>query len=171
LVRRHPTQDVVAVPLFVNHGSDFGWIVGVTGSLAASGLVQVPASAARKYADVSIGNECVLFGYPSSLGLGNIPQVDPSKALLRTGIIAGKNDALRTLVLDVTVHPGNSGGPVLQIDDEGVQWHYSVIGVLTQAVPAQEKWPRQKLLVNSGYAIAAPMDCVLELVATLEPAP
>jgi len=40
------------------------------------------------------------FGFPSSLGLAQMPQLDPSLPAYEKGIVAGKNLKRRALVLD-----------------------------------------------------------------------
>jgi hypothetical protein len=68
----------------------------------------------RKFADVLISNDVYIFGYPSSVGHSG--QLDHTRPLLRKGIVAGKNEAKNTIILDCPVHQGNSGGLALQID-------------------------------------------------------
>ena len=64
------------------------------------------------------------------------------------------------------MYPGNSGGPVLEVEQEGFGYTYRVIGVVTQFVPVVTDVlgvPAAGALVNSGYSIAAAMDGVLAL--------
>jgi hypothetical protein len=72
-------------------------------------------------------------------------------------------------MLDCPVYQGNSGGPVLETDYEGLTWRAWVIGVVIQSVPYEDIWENKRqgytdeTLSNSGYSIAAPMDGVLAL--------
>lgn len=109
----------------------------------------------------------MVFGYPTSLGLQQFPQLDPMRPLLRKGIVAGTNPASRFLVLDCPVYFGNSGGPVLEVDRQGFGEKLSIIGVVDQYVPFVQQAGSQTIAMqvqtNSGYSLAIPMDSVLEL--------
>jgi len=136
-------------------------------SLASKGIICVPLSGVKKFNDVTISNDIIIFGYPVSLGLPHIPQLDYSHPLLRTGIVAGKNDMLGSIILDCPVYPGNSGGPVLEVEQVGLNYHYRVIGVVIEFVPTTAivlGTPSTSAVVNSGYSVAAAMDGVLTLV-------
>ncbi len=108
----------------------------------------------------------MVFGYPSSIGLKNAPQIDYNRPLLRKGILAGTNPATRTLILDCPVYFGNSGGPVLEVDRQGLTATFRIIGVVIQFIPFNETAGSQTAMIlsNSGYSVAVPMDFVLELL-------
>jgi S1-C subfamily serine protease len=110
----------------------------------------------------------MVFGYPTSLGLQQSPQLDPLRPLLRKGIVAGTNPATRFLVLDCPVYFGNSGGPVLELDRQPFGTSLSIIGVVDQYVPFVQQAGSQTIAMqvetNSGYSLAIPMDFVLELL-------
>jgi hypothetical protein len=137
-------------------------------SARPSGLVSVGPSTVRLYKDVLVSNEVYIFGYPVSLGMKHQAQIDFSKPLLRSGIVAGKNDNRRAIVLDCAAYPGNSGGPVLEVEQEAASFRYRIIGVVTEFVPtlAPVLGSQSESFVasNSGYALAASMDDVLGLV-------
>lgn len=124
----------------------------------------------RKLDDVLVSNDVYLFGYPSSIGLKQLPQFDYSRPLMRRGIVAGKNETEQTLILDCPVYYGNSGGPVLELEQEGFTFHYRVCGVVSQYVPYLETWTNDKSghsnteVSNSGYSVASSIDPVLELI-------
>jgi Trypsin-like peptidase domain len=148
--------------------------LGVTKTAEAkSGIVLVPTSSIRRFADVMVANQVVTFGYPVSLGLKNLPQIDYERPLLRRGIIAGKNEANGTIVLDCPLYPGNSGGLVLEAETEGLGMRFHAIGIVSQYVPAVQPWfdaggkEAGKGLVNSGYSIASPMDVAIDLIKQL----
>lgn len=133
------------------------------------GIVVAPSEYVLPFSDVLISNTVVVFGYPSSIGIRNSPQIDYSRPLLRSGIVAGTNAARKTIILDVPVNGGNSGGPVLQRMANGP---LRIIGVVIQFVPIDEDTippGPQKVRANSGYAVAASMDSVLALAGSLEP--
>jgi hypothetical protein len=107
--------------------------------------------------------------YPSSIGLANIPQVDYKRPLLRKGIVAGKNSKLRTLITDCEIFPGNSGGPVIEVERYFAQSNFRVIGLIIQFVPfdnARIPGLTRTTLLNSGYSVVTPMDFVIELIKT-----
>ena len=138
---------------------------GVTGvKVAPSGFIVTPISIIKKYADVLVGNDIVVYGYPTSIGLKQIPQLDPNRPLLRQGIVAGLNPAAQTIVNDCFIYPGNSGGPVVELDRTPFQTFFKLIGVVIQYVPFAKGNQALFTLDNSGYAIVAPMDGVLALL-------
>jgi hypothetical protein len=137
-------------------------------NMATSGILGVDINAVKTFDQVLTGNEVILFGYPSSLALKEVQQLDPSRPLLRKGIVAGTNPERRSIILDCPVYFGNSGGPVLEMDKEGFQTRFRIIGVVDQYVPFVQAGGSQtfamQILSNSGYSIATPMDYVLELI-------
>jgi Trypsin-like peptidase domain len=134
--------------------------------ISSEGLTGIGIEGVKMYCDVLIANDVFIFGYPVSLGLPNIPQIDYSRPLLRSGIVAGKNDSITSIVLDCPAYPGNSGGPVLEVEQDEFQYKYRVIGVVTQFVPTVAEVfgvPVAGAVVNSGYSLAAAMDGVIYL--------
>lgn len=107
-----------------------------------------------------------------SLGVSSLPQLDLARPLLRHGIVAAKNEALRTIIIDCPVYPGNSGGPVLEIEVDGAATHFHAIGVVSEFVPAAERWINDPYgyeniyLSNSGYSVVVPIDAVDEVIGT-----
>jgi len=124
----------------------------------------------KRFDEVLISNDVLIFGYPTSLGLA--PQLDHARPLLRSGIVAGKNEQNKTIIIDCPAYRGNSGGPVVQIqtyaDRRGLLRVFTFIGVVTQFVPAAVVG---NTLINSGYTVVVPMDRVLETVERLEKKP
>ncbi|MBF0216938.1 MAG: trypsin-like peptidase domain-containing protein [Candidatus Omnitrophica bacterium] len=143
---------------------------GFQGSLGSAGMETV-----KKFDDILPSNEVFIFGYPTSLGISAKKQLDVTKPLLRKGIIAGKNERNKTLILDCPVYYGNSGGPCVEVEeiDPGSR-KFNLIGVVSEFVPFEKKWIniRQGLvnteIENSGYSIVEPMDAVLDLVRNQE---
>jgi hypothetical protein len=136
---------------------------------SSSGIVGVSRDFIKTFAQVNVGNEVIVFGYPDSIGLQQIPQLDPSRPLLRKGIVAGENSINHSIVLDGPIYAGNSGGPVLEIDHEPLGTRFWIIGVVSQFVPYDDIWLNERqgysnhTLLNSGYSVASPMDAVLQL--------
>lgn len=184
-IKHHTSEDVVIVKVgaffstAVANGegrrmlSPAPGVATIEGS--PSGILGVSTEAIKTFDQVLTANEVIVFGYPSSLGLKNIPQLDPLRPLLRKGIVAGQNPQKRSIVIDCPSYPGNSGGPVLEIDAvNAFQKRFSVIGVVSEFVPFAETWMNLQhnyantTLENSGYSIATPMDFVLQLVNSYE---
>jgi hypothetical protein len=178
-IKGHPSADVAVVRIaeVVTSVTDKGGsqsiqlLVGVIAvSTAPSGLVGLAMETIKKYDDVLIANEVLLFGYPTSLGIQESPQLDPQRPLLRRGIVAGLNPNAKSIIIDSPSYPGNSGGPVVEVDRTAFAAKINVIGVVSQFVPFAEKSinypiPYQNVNIsNSGYTVITPMDFVLELV-------
>jgi S1-C subfamily serine protease len=108
-----------------------------------------------------------MFGYPS-VGLTGSSQIDGTRPLVRGGIVAGLNAALKTIIIDAPVNHGNSGGPVVQLSRTN---KLRIIGVATQFVPVPEDVladPSSRPLLalgNSGYGVVASADAIIDLIA------
>ncbi len=137
-------------------------------STTSLGIVGANIDIVKTFDQVLIGNEVILFGYPSSLALQQLHQLDPYRPLLRKGIVAGTNPQNKSIILDCPVYFGNSGGPVLELDPQGLGYNLRIIGVVDQFVPFIQTGGTptfaMQFALNSGYSIATPMDFVLELV-------
>jgi len=134
-------------------------------------FIEKEHSTTKIYKDVLVGNEAFVFGYPTSIGLKEIPQINYIRPLLRKGTIAGKNDKMKTIILDCPTYYGNSGGPVVEVERIGAfNTQFRVIGLISQFVPFAEIWINAtqkysyKQLSNSGYTIVIPIDFVIELI-------
>ena len=139
-IKASPTADVVVVRLFSNTTTDGTPIATplpgvVLRSFAKLGIVGVQPDQIDTFDKVLIGNEVFLFGYPNSLALAQLGQLDPNRPLLRKGIVAGTNPARRSIVLDCPSYPGNSGGPVVELIRRGFEIQLRIIGVVDQFVP------------------------------------
>ena len=138
---------------------------------ATSGLLAVSSNKAIRFDQVLVGNDVYIFGYPSSLGIKNVPQIDYERPLLRKGIIAGLNEKTKTIILDCPVYGGNSGGPVLQVEETTLgHREFRLIGIVKQFVPYAEEWLNKSqrytniTLSNSGYSVAESVDAVFDLI-------
>jgi hypothetical protein len=172
-------HDVAVVQLMqfdsVGSGDRIGNLVRGAETLhhSKAGLFGKPLEWFLKFSDVVVGNQVFMFGYPSSIGLSQIPQIDYEKPLLKNGIIAGKNERLKTVILDCAVYPGDSGGPVLEVDRNEytlpVTTIFRPIGVVSQYVPYVDKnQPSNIYFANSGYAVVEPIDDVINLIRVFE---
>jgi hypothetical protein len=176
-IKFHPTQDIALIKLENADGSRHK---GVLGSISRPGLllIQAPSQYLKPFANVNVGDDAIVYGYPSSIGLKDIPQIDKAKPLVRKGNIAWKNSKTRTIVIAVPSYPGNSGGPVAEMEyiNNG-QIRFDIIGVISQFVPyAHEIMARNSksneylseidrvVLENSGYTIVTPSDVIFEVL-------
>ena len=118
------------------------------------------------YKNVKAGSDIYILGYPKALGLKNKPQYDFSKPLIRKGIVAGKNNILKTIVVDCTVYPGNSGSPVFQYVNDV----YKLIGIAIEFIPEVIEWKNSNYgisnyeLINSGYSVVESIEDIEELI-------
>lgn len=169
-VRPHKVRDVAVVKIGTlkeaqDHSLTTFFSPGVTKvEFADSGLVSAGMIAVRKFDEVLVGNDAILYGYPASLGLPESPQFDPLRPLLRRALIAGKDPQRHSLIIDGPVYRGNSGGPVFEIDPQPPDIYFHLVGIMIEFIPLTERAPDFTMLLNSGYSIAEPMDFVLELI-------
>jgi len=176
-IKFHKVQDIAIVRVGIATKDESGqnivkFINGVTlKEKAKSGLLGVAVSNVKKYIDVLAANDVYIFGYPSSIGIKDIPQIEYEKPLLRKGIVAGKNDQNKTIILDCPTYYGNSGGPVVEVEQVDLShYNFKVIGIISEFVPFSETWLNTTqryyniTLSNSGYSVAVSMDTVLELI-------
>ncbi len=135
----------------------------------SSHIESVPRSVIQKYADIHIGDDVLVFGYPTSIGLQNAPQFDHERPLLRKGTIAGKNIRRKTLIIDCPIYYGNSGGPVIVAYTEDFAVYYKLIGVISEFIPYEDDWVNTKngltniSITNSGYSVVVPIESIFDL--------
>jgi hypothetical protein len=135
----------------------------VINASAGSGIVGVALENVKKYDQVLVGNDVIIYGYPRSLV--DERQLDPLRPLLRRGLIAGLNQSRRTIVIDCPSYRGNSGGPAVEIEPVNLgATSLKVIGVVVEYVALTEGTEDFGIKFNSGYSIVEPMDYVLEII-------
>jgi hypothetical protein len=122
-IRVQPTHDVAIVRLaVVNADGSFGFntkIVEMHGHSVKS-FRQIGQDMIGRLAQVNVGDDVYVFGYPTSIGLQQSPKFDYSMPLLRKGIVSGVFQKAQTIILDSSVYFGNSGGPVMEVDRSNV---------------------------------------------------
>jgi len=131
----------------------------------------------QKFPQVMLGNEVFLFGFPTSLGIQDYPQIDYRRPLLRKGIVAGKNEENQTIILDCETHFGNSGGPVIEVQQDSLtETRFSIIGMVVEYIPVQASdtyGSRKKVKIsrteNSGYSVVLPMDVIMDMIEADKP--
>ena len=177
-IRADELRDVAVVHLAVLRPEGLNTTPGVVVTEKSKGAIVVaPFDYLTRYADVDVSSPIFMFGYPS-VGVAGYSQIDHAKPLVRGGIVAGLNAALKTIIIDAPVNHGNSGGPVVQLSRTN---KLRIIGIATQYVPVPEDVlplnppdatdpappsPRTMLaLGNSGYGIVASADSIIDLIA------
>jgi S1-C subfamily serine protease len=166
-IKTSTNADIAAIHLADQmKNGDWQFIGQVSTKNSELGLQTVDASMLRGFADIEIGSPLFTFGYPESIGLRNIPQIDYDRPLLHSGVVSQKNLSKKTIIIDCPIFPGNSGGPVVVIDTPQFgKPQFYVIGVAIEFVPYFEVF-QNKLVSsqNSGYSVVEPIDKVLPLV-------
>jgi hypothetical protein len=132
-------------------------------------VVVVLSSNLKKFDQVLESNEVFLLGYPNSLG--STGQIEIKRPLLRKGIVAGKNYANRTIIVDCPVYFGNSGGLTIEVEEiESGKRKFSIIGIVTQYIPFIERLQSLQMgytnmnMENSGYGVVVPADVIQEII-------
>ena len=188
LIKRHATRDVVVINIgfitatlpdgnpAVETAAGTGLMIFPAGvtllSSAPDGIVGVDVKLVRRFEDVLVGNDAIVFGFPSSLRLSPIPQLDYDRPLLQKGVIAGLNLRDKYVVINCPAYPGNSGGPVFQIEPEPFSNRFWLIGLVTHRVPYIEEWKGERnrvpiqssTIIGATYSVVTPIDYALELL-------
>ncbi|TAK58600.1 serine protease [Patescibacteria group bacterium] len=139
-------------------------------------IVHYDMTGSRRFDDVVITNDIFILGYPVSLSTPEMNQIDYDSPLVRKGIIAGKNNINKSLILDCPVYGGNSGGLVLEMNATGLgNGDIHLIGVVVQFVPFVDQWRNVRFpelyntnLQNSGYSVALPVDYIYDLIGEIQ---
>ncbi|MGD0819238.1 MAG: hypothetical protein ABSA71_00665 [Desulfomonilia bacterium] len=161
-IKYHPTHDVafirIGIPKKVK-GEDIMKLQKGVIKKQGTGVGGLSKDNFKLFKDVIVGNQVFVFGYPTSIS-GINPWLDTKLPLLRKGTIAGKNENLNAIILDCPAFQGNSGGLVIEVEQESIdKIKYKAIGLITNLVPYAGAW-----IQNSGYSIVVPMDFVEELL-------
>jgi len=130
-VKPHSTQDVVIVriaslkePVSPGGAKAISLVTGLTlKEMAETGIVGVGFENIKKFDEVLVANSIVVFGYPTSLGLKNIPQLDPLRPLLRNGIVAGANPEKKLIVIDCPLYPETAAALFLKSRSSGCKYN------------------------------------------------
>jgi len=135
-----------------------------------SNIVALPEEAIKKYENSLVGNEVFVMGFPVSIGNPKDNQINYEKPLLKKGIVAGKNDIKRTIIIDSAIHFGNSGGLVIEVEKVMGGTNHSGIGIISEYVPFIDILESKKYgynnvsIENSGYSVVVPIDTIEKLI-------
>jgi hypothetical protein len=167
-----PAVDIAVLPIDFNVFVDRG--MAVVPFLSSQHVLTRQEMRAEK---VSEGDEVFVLGFPMAM-VG----ADRNFVIVRSGSIARVRDLLDgssgEFLVDATVFPGNSGGPVILKPEtrslEGTQAHDSakLIGIVgaylpyhDEAVSSQTGRRRVVFEENTGLSVVHPVDHVLEAIA------
>jgi S1-C subfamily serine protease len=177
-IRTDAMRDVAVVRLGTVTSDGMNTTPGVVVTdRSKGGIIVAPFDYLTRYTAVDISSQIFMLGYPS-IGVTGAAQIDRTRPLVRSGIVAGVNAALKTIIIDAPVNHGNSGGPVVQLSRTN---RLRIIGIATQFVPVPEdvlplnpgnasdspgSSSRPLLaLANSGYGVVASADAIIDLMA------
>lgn len=179
LIRVHPKQDLAIIRLGKIRNFSNGtfkidyekYIKSIIQGEEEGHLISASINNIKSFDDTIVGNNIYLFGYPASIGLEKVPQVQRDIPLLRRGIVAGKNQKLRTIIIDSPVYFGNSGGPVIMTEQNNLLGrNFYLIGIVIEFIPFTETWFNNRYnthytnLSNSGYSVVAPIDAIKDIL-------
>lgn len=126
----------------------------------------------RKYDQVQVGNDVYVFGYPTSVGLQQDTEIDYDRSLMQKGIVAGLYPKKKTIVLNIAANWGNSGGPVVEVEQTSSSdtLKFVPVGIVTKYIPMEEiqlnvtrGWP-YSTITSSPYSVAEPLDPVIDII-------
>lgn len=116
--------------------------------------------------DIFLGEDVFITGYPTSIGLQQIPQFDYYRPLLKRGAIASVSEDLDNIIIDCPVFHGNSGGPVF-LERKGFNsYSLKLIGIVSQFIPLLNSTlsGKDKTLENSSYGVIVPIEYAQKLI-------
>jgi S1-C subfamily serine protease len=177
-IRTDAVRDVAVVRLGTLTSEGMNTTAGVVVTdRSKGGIIVAPFDYLTRYTDVDVSSQIFMLGYPS-IGVTGAAQIDRTRPLVRSGIVAGVNASMRTIIIDAPVNHGNSGGPVVQLSRTN---RLRIIGIATQFVPVPEDVlplnpgntsdssgaSSRTLLAlgNSGYGVVASADAIIDLIA------
>lgn len=116
--------------------------------------------------DLFIGEDVFIVGFPSTIGLQQMPQFDYNKPLLKRGAIASISNKYNTFIIDCPVYGGNSGGPVF-LERKGFnKYSLRLIGIVVQFIPFfnETVFKTDITIQISSYAVVVPIAYALKLI-------
>lgn len=172
---KHKGRDIVAVQIgeykhLSKDDNPISFFHEITSKDKYLNIVAAELSGLTKFEGVAITEDVFISGYPKSIGIGH-NQFDYERPLFRRGVVAGLNYPNKSIILDCIVYPGNSGGPVIQVENlaDGSR-KITVIGIVIQLIPFSGSWINNQFVhsdtsfTNSGYSVAESIDSVLDLL-------
>lgn len=164
-------QDICVIKIAYIDSGSVNYYPGVIRHGKRMNLEPYPINRAISSSRLNLGEEIIVTGYPTSIGIAESPQFDYLKPLAKRGSIAGKSDKFDTFVIDCNLHHGNSGGPVFLIESSTAAWTVRLVGIVSQRIPLREEAiildPIKKVTSNqsnSTYSVVVPIDFAQKLL-------
>lgn len=169
----HPNDDVDVAVTTINFGHQV--LVNIEKKFFQSDIHALTTEGMRD-AGVSEANRVVVLGFPMGI-VGDVRNA----VLVRSGSIARLRDLLEgnsnKFLIDATILPGNSGGPVIQLPEttaiQGTrdQPKSNLIGIVAEyltyndvAISQQTRRARVSFEENSGLAVVYPVEAILQTI-------
>ena len=161
-INYHPQSDIAVVKIGMLKTMESGTkklsLEDGVRLIRGTGIFGLDASTSVKpFDDVLESNTVFIFGYPTAISNNNA-FLDIRLPLLRKGIVAGKNNELKVIILDCPIYQGNSGGLVVEVDEKFPTKYFKGIGLITNFIPFRSESSQESQ--NSGYSVAVPIDQV-----------
>jgi hypothetical protein len=152
-IRADTVRDVAVIRLGTLTSDGMNTTPGVVVSARSKGgIIVAPFEYLTRYTAVDISSQIFMLGYPA-IGVSGAAQIDRTRPLVRSGIVAGVNAAMKTIIIDAPVNHGNSGGPSCSVANQQTphHWHCHAVRSCTGRRLAIES--RQR--VRSGRIVVA----------------
>jgi V8-like Glu-specific endopeptidase len=167
----HDTLHDVAVVLIGRQVNQVMQYTKFVGEHPSKGITGNDIHELQYFANVRLGADIFIIGYPKSLGPG-LQQYELNKPLLCRGIIAAKNEKQQTLILNASIYHGNSGGPVFAFSPQAN--NFQLIGIVTQLIPFESPIYQQGqqlkgvgVFNDSNYSVMIPVDFIVPLISQI----
>jgi hypothetical protein len=160
-IKRHATRDLCAFKVCTSSGP--GTLVDPVKHVQVQPggftIFNFGFNLIGKSADVKVGHDVFIFGYPMRLALKpDYLRFNPLRSMLRKGTVSAKTGYNDTIILDCPTNNGNSGGPAMEAERPAIGvTAFRVIGIVTQSILDEQGG-------NTGYTIVEPVEAALELM-------
>jgi hypothetical protein len=137
-----------------------------------SGVRYLLPEETKDFEAVGVSNDVFILGFPAAVTALPENHFNYQLPLLRKGIVAGKDDRNQTIVLDCFADRGNSGGPVVEVEQTAPgQYSYKIIGLVERIMVAKALDGDSLRVVASGYSVAVSMNLIRDLAKAFSKVP
>lgn len=160
LVKYHPVQDVAVIKIGRSttcQGYRCIDFVPEVRVLKAGDLAALDVTDLKLMQDVVTGSPVRVLGFTSS-GIEE-SSLERRQPLLRKGTVAGKNKELGIIALACAAYRGDSGGPVLEIEEGPDKKHVKAIGIMSSTFHYEKDKKDSK-----DFSLATPLDALMEVL-------
>ena len=99
-IKVHVGSDICVFQVGIIQGKDLKLLESVKLTKGEMNMNLANESMIRYFNDIEIGGDTFVIGYPKALGMKSNPQYNFNHPVVRKGIVAGKNSAKKTLLID-----------------------------------------------------------------------